>query len=179
MSRVNVRKTDGFALLDLIFVCGIIAILAMIALPRVLLARQSASSASAIGSLRAISSAELTFAFTCGGGFYAPTLTALGTVPPGSQQAFISANLATSDVVTRSGYVIEVVATPFAAAPASCTGLAAGTAGQAFKAIADPIEPENTRFFATNANGQLFEHTASLMDDMPEAGEPPVGHSIR
>ena len=70
-------KAQGFALIDLIFVCGIIGLLCGIALPRLLLARQAAGSASAIGPMRAINSAELTFALTCGGGFYAPNLTVL------------------------------------------------------------------------------------------------------
>src|SRR5471030_2318654 len=95
--------TDGFALIDLIFVCGIIGVLATIALPRMLLARQSAGAASAIGSMRAINSAELTFALTCGGGFYAPNLTTLGTPPPGSHEAYITANLGSADTVTRAG----------------------------------------------------------------------------
>jgi hypothetical protein len=177
--RVNVRKADGFALIDLIFVVGIIAVLAIIAFPRVLMARQSAGAASAIGSLRAISSAELTFAFTCGGGFYSPDLTTLGDPPPGASVGFISPNLATANRVTRAGYVIQVAAEPFAAAPPSCNGLPGGQAGQAYKAAADSVEPGNLRFFATNANGQIWEHTSSLWDDIPEAGEPPVGTLLK
>jgi type II secretory pathway pseudopilin PulG len=176
---VDVRKAGGFALIDLIFVIGIMAVLMMIAFPRVLMARQSAGAASAIGSLRAISSAQLTFAFTCGGGFYAPTLTSLGVPPPTSQQAFLSPNLTTSDRVTRAGYVVQIAATPFAAAPPSCNGLALGEAGQAFKAGADPVEPANSRYFATNANGLVWEHTSSLFAAMPEAGEPPVGALLK
>ena len=45
-------KAQGFALIDLIFVCGIIGLLCSIALPRLLLAKQSAGAASAIGSMR-------------------------------------------------------------------------------------------------------------------------------
>jgi len=169
----------GFALVDLLFVVGVMSVLMMIALPRMLLARQSAGAASAIGSLRTINSAQLTFALTCGGGFYAPNLTTLGRAPAGSPEAFIAPSLGSADSVTRSGYVIRVEATPFAGAPGSCNGLAIGEAGQAFRAGADPSEPQNTRFFATNANGQIFEHNASIFAAMPEVGEPPVGHLIR
>src|SRR6202051_2842753 len=80
---VRMRQAQGFALIDLIFVCGIIGVLCSIALPRLLLAKQAAGSASAIGSMRAINSAQLTFALTCGAGFYAPSLTTLGTLPVG------------------------------------------------------------------------------------------------
>jgi type II secretory pathway pseudopilin PulG len=173
------RGERGFALIDLIFTCGIIGVLASIALPGLLSAKQSAGAASAVGSMRAISSAELTFALTCGAGFYAPSLTTLGTAPPGSREAFIGASLAQSDSVTKAGYLIQLEATPFAAAPPSCNGLAAGAAGQAYKAGADPTEPTNVRYFATNANAQIFEDTATLFGGMPEVGEPAAGHLLK
>lgn len=178
MTTRNVRGQDGFALIDLIFTIGIISVLATTALPRLLAARQSAGSASAIGSMRAISSAELTFALTCGGGFYAPTLTSLGAPPPGSNEGFITPALAIADSVTRAGYLVQLTATAYGQAPASCNGLAQGEAGQAFKAAADPTEPGNPRFFAINANGAIFEDSASLFAGMPEVGEPTAGHIL-
>jgi hypothetical protein len=174
-----IRKSNGFALIDVLFCCGILSVLCTIALPRMLLARQSAGSASAIGSLRAISSAQLTFALTCGGGFYAPNLTTLGHPPAGSPEGFISPNLGVSDAVTRSGYLIQVEATPYAGAPGSCNGLGIGEAAQGFKAGADPLEAGNPRFFATNSNGQIFEHTGTLLSTMPETGEPAAGHPLQ
>lgn len=173
------RKSDGFALIDILFVCGIMSVLCTIALPNMLLARQSAGSASAIGSLRAINSAQLTFALTCGGGFYAPNLTTLGSAPAGSPEGFISPGLGTSNTVTKSGYLIQVEATPFAGAPGSCNGLGMGQAAQGFKAGADSLEPGGSRFFATNANGQIFEHTSTLFAVMPETGEPAAGHPLQ
>ncbi len=176
---MSLRKADGFALLDLIFVCGIIGVLAIIGLPRLLLARQSAGSSSAIGSMRAISSAELTFAITCGGGFYAPNLSTLGQSAPGSNEPFIGGGLGNADLVIRSGYNIQIVATPFVGAPGSCNGLGIGQASQGFAAVADANEPGNPRYFATNANGQIWEHTTTLLGAMPEVGEPLVGHVLR
>ena len=80
----RVRGEQGFTLLDLLFVCGLIGVLSIIALPKLLMAKQAANAASAISSMRAITSAQLTFALTCGGGFYAPDLVTLGdfTQPP-------------------------------------------------------------------------------------------------
>lgn len=175
----TIRKSDGFALIDLIFVVGIIGILFGIAAPNLLQARQSSGAASAIGSLRAISSGQLTFALTCGGGFYAPLLTVLGTAPAGSNEAFVSPNIGSDDSVIRAGYVVEMEATPFAGAPPSCNGLAAGESGQAYVAGADPLEPNVTRFFAINANGMIWEDTASVYATMPEIGDPPSGHPLR
>jgi type II secretory pathway pseudopilin PulG len=174
---VVIRKAQGFALIDLVFVCGIIGLLSSIALPRMLLAQQAAGASSAIGSLRTIGSAELTFALTCGSGFYAPNLTALGTPPPGSNDAFISPTLSAGDTVIRSGYLFQLEGVPYFGAPASCNG-SVDTA-QGFKAAADPIGLGNIRFFAINAGGSIYEHNSTLYADMPELGEPPIGQVLR
>jgi type II secretory pathway pseudopilin PulG len=175
---VNIRKAQGFALIDLIFVCGIIGVLCSIALPRLLLAKQSAASASAIASMRVINSGELTYALTCGSGFYAPNLTTLGTPPPGSQEPFVSSGLGGADTVIKSSYTITVTATPYPGSPGSCNGIGVGVAGQGFIATADPTEPSNLRFFATNASNLIYEHTATLSGSMPETGAPPVGQVL-
>ena len=172
-----IRKAQGFALIDLVFVCGIIGLLSSIALPRMLLAQQAAGASSAIGSLRTIGSAELTFALTCGSGFYAPNLTTLGTPPPGSNDAFIAPTLSVGDTVVRSGYLFQLDGVPFAGSPTSCNGAPEGAQG--FRAAADPVGVGNARFFAINAGGSIYEHTASLFADMPELGEPTDGRVLR
>ena len=176
--KVVLRKAHGFALIDMIFVTGIIGLLMSIAMPRLIMAKQSAGSASAIGSMRVINSAQLTFALTCGAGFYAPALTTLGTPPPGSHEAFITTNLGTADTIRKAAYTIQMTATPFAGAPGSCNGLAPGAAGQGFVAGADPTDLPNTRYFATNANNVIYEHNASLYATMPEVGAPLIGHVL-
>lgn len=173
------RNADGFALIDVIFVCGIVGLLCGIALPRVLMARQSASAASAIGSMRAINSAQLTYALTCGNGFYAPALTTLGVVPPGSREPFLAGGLTSSDTVVKSGYSINMTGTAYPGAPPTCNGLGSGEAAQGFKAAADPVESTNSRFFSSNASGSIYEHSASLFATMPEVGEPPAGRVLR
>ena len=176
--QMLIRKAQGFALIDLIFVCGVIGLLASIAVPRFMMARQSAGAASAIGSMRAINSGQLTYALTCGSGFYAPTLTTLGTAPPGSNESFISGGLGVADTVTKSSFIIQMTATGFGGAPATCNGLAAGLGGQGFIAAADPADPVFPRFFGTNANNVLYEHTSTLFAVMPEVGVPPVGQLL-
>jgi type II secretory pathway pseudopilin PulG len=176
---VTIRKDQGFALIDLIFVCGVIGVLCSIALPRLMMARQSASTASAIGSMRVVNSAQLTYALTCGNGFYAPNLTTLGTAPPGSMEPFLAGGLTSADTVTKSGYIIQLSGTAYGGAPATCNGLGPGDAAQAYKAAADPAEPTNWRFFAINASGTIYEDNASLYAAMPEVGEPASGHVYR
>jgi len=173
-----IRKPQGFALIDLIFVCGIIGVLCSIALPRLFLAKQMAGAASAIGSMRVINSAQLTYALTCGAGFYAPSLTTLGTAPVGSREAFITPSLGSADTITKSGYIIQMSASAYPGAPSSCNGLGTGLAGQGFYAAADPAEPGNPRFFGTNASNIIYESTASMFATMPETGAPLVGQMI-
>src|SRR5436190_20606811 len=123
------RQARGFALIDLIFVCGMLGLLLSIAMPRLFLARQSASSASALASMRVINSSQLTYALTCGAGFYAPNLTTLGTPPPGSHEAFITAGLGSANTITKSAYIIQMTAVAYPGSPGSCNGLGVGLAG--------------------------------------------------
>jgi len=87
--------------------------------------------------------------------------------------------LGAADTVVKAGYTIQMTATPFPAAPASCNGLAAGAAGQAFVAGADPTDASNVRFFATNANNVIYEDNSTLYPTMPEVGQPLTGHMLR
>ena len=172
------RRTQGFALIDLIFVCGIIGLLASIALPQLAMAKAAAGAASAVGSMRSISSSQLTYALTCGGGFYAPKLSVLGTAPPASLEAYIGGGLGDADTVSKSGYTMRMTGTAYPGAPVTCNGVPAGEAAQGFTAAADPNDPNNSRFFAINSNNAIYEHTATLWGVMPETGEPPVGQPL-
>ena len=162
----------------MIFVCGILGLLCSIAMPRVFLAKQSAASASAVASMRLINSSQLTYALTCGAGFYAPNLTTLGTPPPGSREAFITASLGEADTIARSGYLIQMAAVAYPGAPSACNGLGPDLAGQGFVAAADPTDSRNPRFFATSASNIIYEHTSTLFGVMPETGPPAVGQMI-
>jgi type II secretory pathway pseudopilin PulG len=172
-----VRKTGGFALIDLIFVCGIIGVLCATAVPRLLMARQAASASSAVASLRTINSAELSFALSCAGGFYATTLPVLGSPPlgTGTEASFISPDLSGAMSVLKSGYLVQLDGVPYPGSPLPCNGGRPGGQSRGYAAAADPSEPGNLRFFATNADGVIWEDTASLYAAMPELGDPPSG----
>jgi type II secretory pathway pseudopilin PulG len=176
---VKTHRAEGFALIDVIFVCGIIGLLSSIAVPKLALAKQAAGAASAIGSMRTIASAQLTFALTCGNGFYAPNLSTLGTPAAGSNEPFIGGGLGVANTVQRSSYRFRMAGEAYAGAPPSCNGLGAGQAAQGYRAAADPTDPTNLRFFAVNSNAALYEHVATLFDDIPEVGESPIGVELR
>ena len=77
------------------------------AVPGFIGARRSGNHASAVASLRAISSAQRAFATSCGFGNFATALTDLGTAPPSGGEAFISPDLGVADIAIKSGYEIK------------------------------------------------------------------------
>src|SRR5690349_23362487 len=102
--RKTRRSDAGFTLIDMLFVVALIGLLASLAIPGLMKARGAAQASSAIGTMRVVNSAELSFAITCGLGFYSPDLQTLGVAPPGSVEPFLNDEMTAGPTFIKSGY---------------------------------------------------------------------------
>ena len=158
------RNQKGFSLIELLIVVAIILIIAAIAIPNLLRARMAANESSAVGSVRTINTAEISYFTTYGVGF-APLASLGGAAVPCvaalGQGCLIDNTLATG---VKSGYTMD---TP---------GVAAGTASAptvAYTVTAIPVAvgQSGQRSFFSDQSGVI---RYNLTGGTPTVGDLPL-----
>ena len=158
------RNSRGFSLIELLIVVAIILIIAAIAIPNLLRSRIAANQASAVGSIRTLNTAEITYASTYNSG-YSTSLADLAPPAAGASPTSTAAGLVDSVLAggSKSGYTFTY--TP---------GAAVGGRIETYSINAGPttVGTTGTNFYFTDQSGVIRQNStaAASASDSPLAG---------
>ncbi len=170
--RLKGNRNRGFTLIELLIVIAIILIIMAIAIPNLMRSKMLANEASAIGTLRAIYTAETTYDATYNNGF-SPSLATLGPPPGGGNNSTCDYADLLDSVVSggrKSGYVFTYTGSnPIPAAAQGCSN----PGFNSYTIHADPVTRGTTgqRSFFVDPSGTIRYNTTQPAT----ASDPPIG----
>jgi len=145
------HSKKGFSLIELLIVVAIILIIAAIAIPNLLRSRIAANEASAVGSLRTLNTAEVTYNTTYPSVGFACTLGVLGPPASGTSASSTTAGLIDANLASgvKSGYDFTL--------PASGSCSTANGITSTYDDTANPVSPGVTgqRYFCSDPSGVI------------------------
>ena len=150
-------KQKGFSLIELLIVVAIILIIAAIAIPNLLRSRIAANESSAVGSIRTLNTAEVTYASTYPDLGFTCTLANLG--PPAGSASATSTTAGLIDNVLASG-----VKSGYTFALQGCSVAGSTTINVTYQSTGVPTAPGQTgqRAFCSDQSGVIkYDATGS------------------
>ena len=158
--RPRVCSSEGFTLLDTIFVVALIGLLSAIAVPTLLRSRAAANETAALATMRSVHTATLSYALSCGVGLWAANFQALAD--PSGSNGFLPSDLTAVASPTKSGYTYTLQPGPLGlGGMADCNGNAVALD---YYVTAVPLDFGNTgsRAFASNEGHVIWQDTTGI-----------------
>ena len=141
------QRSRGFSLIELLIVVAIILIIAAIAIPNLLKSRISANEASAVGSLRTINTAEITYNTSYPSSGFTCILSALGPPSGNTSASSTAAGLIDSSLAggVKSGYSFAL------------SGCGSTLPIPTYESTGAPVSPGTTgqRYFCSDASAVI------------------------